>query len=481
MKKLLTLLLFPILFSTTVFAQGHNWFYEIHERYKETSLYDRFFTHDDIMPLIQNIGLHPDFEVNKEGYSVEGREIYTVKWGHGPKTIYMWTQMHGDEPTATMAVFDIMNFLKSGDNMEFKEELAEQVTLLFLPFLNPDGAEVFKRRNALEVDLNRDAQRLQSPEAQILKAVRDRYNPDFGFNLHDQSLYYGAGHTGIPVAIAFLAPAYNQEREVNEVRLNAMKLAAQLNDIVQEYLPGKVAKFGDAYEPRAFGDNMQKWGTSTVLIEAGGLKDDPEKQYLRKLHFVMLMSAFVSIAEQQYLNFTRDAYEAIPPNRISIFDLLVEGGTVEFGDQEFILDLGFRDLGVFLGDQHGHPVVQSRLADIGDLSTFGSYRHFDASDYRIRQASVHLQVFRDLDHLLEQNWISFIESGYGYFRLRQLPDAEIRHSLPFLLLSADQALPDFPRIGRDAALLLINEDSTIDKIIANGRINVLADFVEEGE
>jgi hypothetical protein len=477
MKKHFTVLLFSILFSTVIYTQGHNWFYEIHERYKEASLYDRFFTHSDIKPLIENIALHPDFEVNKEGYSVEGREIYLVKWGQGPKTIFMWTQMHGDEPTATKAVFDIMNFLKSGDHMEFKEELAEQVTLLFLPFLNPDGAEVFKRRNALEVDLNRDAQRLQSPEAQILKDVRDRYNPDFGFNLHDQSLYYGAGHSGVPVALAFLAPAYNQEREVNEVRLWAMKLTAQLNEIVQEYLPGKVAKFGDAYEPRAFGDNMQAWGTSTILIEAGGLLDDPEKQYLRKLHFVMLMSAFVSIADKEYLNYTRDAYEAIPPNRISIFDLLVEGGTVEFGEQEFILDLGFRNTGVFLGDQHGHPEVQSRLVDIGDLSTFGYYRHFDASGYKIRHASVYQQVFRNLDHLLEQDWITLVQSGYGYFRLRELPDKEIRNSLPFLLLHADQLSPEFPRIGRDAALLLLKSDDSIDKIIANGRINVLEDFI----
>lgn len=475
MKKLFTVLLLPILFASTIYAQDYKWFYEIHERYKETALYNRFFTHNDIVPLIENIALHPDFEVNKEGYSVKGREIYLVKWGHGPKTIYMWTQMHGDEPTATMAVFDIINFLKSGDHMEFKEQLAEEVTLLFLPFLNPDGAEVFKRRNALEVDLNRDAQRLQSPEAKILKGVRDRYQPDFGFNLHDQSLYYGAGHTGVPVAIAFLAPAYNQEREVNEVRLNAMKLTAQLNEVVQEYLPGKVAKFGDAYEPRAFGDNMQAWGTSTILIEAGGLIDDPEKQYLRKLHFVMLMSAFVSIAEQEYLNFSRDAYEAIPPNRISIFDLLVEGGTVEFDDQEFILDLGFRNSGVFLGDQHGHPVVQSRLADIGDLSTFGYYRQFDASEFRIKHAQVYQGVFNNLDQLLEEDWIALTREGYGYFRLRELPDIELRSSLPFLLLSAEQSPASFPRIGSDFALL-VKKEQEVRKIIANGRVHPLADF-----
>jgi hypothetical protein len=145
-----------------------------------------------------------------------------------------------------------------------------------------------------------------------------------------------------------LAPAYNWEKEVNEVRLNAMKLIAQLNEIMQEYVPGKVAKFNDTFEPRAFGDNIQKWGTSTILIESGGLLDDPEKQYLRKLHYVMLMSSFVSIANGDYQNYGRNAYEAIPMNRISIFDLLINEAEVITENNTFILDLGYRNQDVFL-------------------------------------------------------------------------------------------------------------------------------------
>jgi hypothetical protein len=32
--------------------------------------------------------------------------------GNGKKKVLLWTQMHGDEPTATMASFDMFNFLE---------------------------------------------------------------------------------------------------------------------------------------------------------------------------------------------------------------------------------------------------------------------------------------------------------------------------------------------------------------------------------
>src|SRR5690606_10121870 len=96
-----------------------------------------------------------------------------------------------------------------------------------------------------------------------------------------------------PVTIALLAPAYNPEREVNEVRGNAMRIAAGMNRILQGYVPDGVAKYDDTYTPRGFGDNFQSWGASTVLIEAGGYKGDPEKQFIRKLNFIIILNALI--------------------------------------------------------------------------------------------------------------------------------------------------------------------------------------------
>ena len=118
--------------------------------------------------------------------------------------------MHGNEPTATQAIFDILNFMASSDFSGEKTEILKSVRLHFLPMLNPDGASVFKRRNTLSIDINRDALRLQSPEGRTLKRVRDSLEAEFGFNLHDQSTYYNAERTPRPATISYLAPAYKR-------------------------------------------------------------------------------------------------------------------------------------------------------------------------------------------------------------------------------------------------------------------------------
>ena len=312
-------------------APIHQRLYQAFESFAETTITDRFFKQADIDPLINQLHNHPDFTVQQEGVSVQGRPIYLVKWGAGPQTVFMWSQMHGNEPTATMALMDVFNFLAAqGDDFDdLRREWSKELTLLFMPMVNPDGAEVYQRRNALDVDLNRDALRLSSPESVVLKGVRDRYNAVFGFNLHDQSVFYGTDTTQDPVAIAFLAPAYNVEKETNHVRERAKRLIGALHRDLRDFIPGQIARYDDTFEPRAFGDNMQRWGTSTVLIESGGFREDPEKQYLRKLHFMMLLSAFTYIARGDYADVDLQEYLDLPMNRFNgVFGFVLRNGTV---------------------------------------------------------------------------------------------------------------------------------------------------------
>ncbi|NJL74627.1 MAG: hypothetical protein HC892_05880 [Saprospiraceae bacterium] len=273
-----------------------------YEQYREPSLTQKRFKHTDLLPLIEKRSNHPLFKVTKAGESVEGRAIYVVKVGTGKTKVLLWSQMHGDESTATMALMDVMNFFEQKDGLDaIRKQLLNQLSIFMIPMLNPDGAERFQRQNAMGVDLNRDALRLQNPESKILKQVRDDLQPAWGFNLHDQSRYYAVGNTSKPATISFLAPAYNEQKEVNETRGDAMKLIVVMNKMLQKYLPGQVAKYSDAFEPRAFGDNIQKWGTRTILIESGGHYNDPEKQFIRKMNFLALMTALESIAQQPTL------------------------------------------------------------------------------------------------------------------------------------------------------------------------------------
>src|SRR6478672_3657858 len=88
---------------------------ETYHNFKESSLTNRFFKHNDVITLLAN--LPSSFEVDVLGKSVNGKEINLVKWGKGDTKIMLWSQMHGDEATGTTALFDLFNFLQSDDKL----------------------------------------------------------------------------------------------------------------------------------------------------------------------------------------------------------------------------------------------------------------------------------------------------------------------------------------------------------------------------
>ena len=314
MTKYLFLLLLPFIGYSQKETIDQRLFAS-YDDYKEVSIDKRRFKHNEIQPLIDSLETLKAFQVTKLGESIQGRSISMISIGNGETDILLWSQMHGDEPTATAAIFDIINYFKQD------KSLLKNVRVHFIPMLNPDGAEIFSRRNAIGIDINRDAVRRQSPESELLKRVRDSLDADFGFNLHDQSKYYNAKTNEKPATISFLAPAYNFEKDINETRGNAMRVIANMNKVIQRYARGQVGRYSDEFEPRAFGDNMQKWGTSTILIESGGHYDDPEKQFIRKLNYVSILSAIETISTKSYEATTLDKYLSIPKNDRKLFDL----------------------------------------------------------------------------------------------------------------------------------------------------------------
>ena len=254
--------------------------------FEEKTLSNRFFKHEEILPLI--VQLPSIFTKELVGTSVKGKSINLIKWGNGKIKVMLWSQMHGDEATGTMALFDLFNFLQQ-DN-EIVRLINQNCQLQIIPMLNPDGAAIFTRRNAQQIDINRDFLKEKSPEGKILKKCRNNINPDFGFNLHDQSTLWSVTGSLKPATLSFLAPAIDKELSINTIRENAMLVIADIFKDINPLLPQHIGLFDDEFEPRAFGDNFQKAGTSTILIEAGGYKRDFEKQEIRKYYFGAILS-----------------------------------------------------------------------------------------------------------------------------------------------------------------------------------------------
>ncbi|RME99810.1 MAG: peptidase M14 [Bacteroidetes bacterium] len=447
--------------------------HDAHASYRDDRLTDRRFKHRDIVPIVQGLG--SDFRVVQAGESVEGRAIYRVSIGTGPTQVLLWSQMHGDEPTATAAVCDIFRFLQArNDGFDaLREQLLSKLTLTFIPMLNPDGAERFMRRNSLGIDLNRDALRLTTPEARLLKAIRDELEADWGFNLHDQSVYYGAGYpTDNMATLAFLAPAYNFAKSVNSKRERAMLLIGQLNQQLQTVIPGKVARYSDAFEPRAFGDNMQLWGTSTILIESGGYPGDREKQYIRQLNFATLLSAFHSIANQHYQRYSRQDYSAIPYNQGGLYhDLLLRNLSYRREGQDYTLDLAFR---LSEREVSKPPMLTYRasISDLGDLSYHRGYEELDGTGLRVSVAQVYPHTFPDLEALQAQDPYRLLADGYAVVKVAKLDSRQwvAKAALPLLLISPQERVSHRIMPGNNPALLLRDASNKVHYAITNGRL-----------
>ncbi|MBI2407647.1 MAG: peptidase M14 [Gemmatimonadetes bacterium] len=297
------------------------------------------------------------------GASTHGRALRAITFGSGPTTVFLWSQMHGDESTATMALADLLGWfaLADGQRDAARDRIASQLTVVMLPMLNPDGAELFQRENAVGVDINRDVRRMSTAEARVLKAVRDSINPQFGFNLHDQNARTLGRPGNQRVGIALLAPAADVTNSFGPVRSDARLVAARIRAVLEREIPGRIARYDDTFNPRAFGDLMQAWGTRTVLIESGALPEDADKQRLRRVNVIAILSALNAIATGDFKNESADTYTSMPVNSGSAVDVVIRGASLVIPGQPPVrVDLSFNyDDALRQG--------RARVREIGDL------------------------------------------------------------------------------------------------------------------
>ncbi len=369
----------------------------IAQQYRIPGLDDRRFTHEQYWAAVLPVTGSDRIRVTQVGRSIEGRAINAVTFGVGPISVLLWSQMHGNESTASMSLADLISYMAGApEDDQIVSALEAALTVTMIPMLNPDGAERFIRENAVGIDVNRDARRTATPEGRLLKRVRDSLDAQFGFNLHDQGSRT-AGDDGLLVAIALLAPAADEERSWGPVRLRARKVASVISAALEPEIPGRMARYNDAYAPRAFGDRMQQWGTSTVLIESGALPDDPQKQRLRAINVAALLSALHAIADGSYEDVDDIAYERLPSNRGVGNDLLVLGGNVVIGDGDPIradIAIIFEDAVARTGPRYGEVGDLAEAIAMDTVDATGLYVHPVLSEGLLRRGEAAVLTLR---------------------------------------------------------------------------------------
>ena len=334
------------------------------------------------------------------GYSLEGRAINEISCGSGRTRILLWTQMHGDETTATLATMDVLNFLVHRSEHEpWVREMLGQIRLCAVPMLNPDGAERMQRRTAAEIDLNRDARVTATPEAKLLWRVHRRFRPAVGFNLHDQELST-VGNSKAVTAIALLAPATDEKRTTPRSRLRAMRIAATMSRSLSQFIEGHIAGYDDTFEPRAFGDNLQGDGTSTVLVESGHWQNDPEKHFVRKLNYVALLSAFRAVGNGSYQDVDLDHYLHLKPNGKNAYDIIVRDVVAEHPNGwSHNIDIGLSCESIH--NRNSPPLVVT-VKDLGDLNTHTAVETIQGHGRKVPVESVAMERVVALNDLLKE-------------------------------------------------------------------------------
>ena len=339
--------------------------------FKEQSVQGRYLTLEAILPILKkhntnNQGKHV-------GNSVQERPIYTYQIGTGKTKIFLWSQMHGNESTTTKALLDFINLLNS--ETELAKMLLESFTFLAIPILNPDGAYLYTRENANKVDLNRDAQDLTQPESLVLRGVFEVFQPDYCFNLHDQRTIFGVADSGKPATVSFLAPSYNEERDINATRLDAIRVINNINSVLQNYIPGQVGRFDDSFNINCIGDTFQSLGVPTILFEAGHFPDDYLREETRKYIFISLLVSFTTLSENDIVDNEISQYLNIPQNKVVFYDFMYKNIKINYDGNEIITNFAVQYKEELID---GKVNFKAYIAAIENLDSYFGHYEYDA-------------------------------------------------------------------------------------------------------
>jgi Zinc carboxypeptidase len=341
-------------------------------------------THRDVVTRLERLAADGTgmFHLEKVGESVEGRSINLLRAGSGGFPVLLWSQMHGDEPTATAALFDVFDYLRRHRDEPAVRRILSALTVHSIPMLNPDGAERFQRRNAQGIDINRDALRLQTPEGRALKSVRDRIQPRIGFNLHNQGWRTSVGDPPRPASISLLSVAFDKARSDSAGRTLTRKVCAIIRDALEPFASGQIGRYDDEFEVRAFGDNVTLWGTPVVLIETGAWPSAEPDAALVRLNFIALVSALEALATGAVTDADPRRYDSLPLNQTRELYVLIQNASVISGTgiPPFVADIGVvANRRVRETDGQRQLQTTATIEDMGDLRTLGALRTIDAA------------------------------------------------------------------------------------------------------
>lgn len=351
--------------------------------------------HSDLKKYLEDLRKQK-VKVQEVGRSGANREIYQIEFGTGQLRVFLWSQMHGDEPTATSALIDIFTILQKNRDKQWVKSIERAMTIRAVPMVNPDGAELYIRRNLQGIDINRDARALQTPEANLLKRLRDEWSPHIGFNLHNQNSLTAAGRTNKQAAISLLVVYGDAQKTVTEGLMRNKRIASGIVKALNNFIPQNIGKYDDEYTATAFGDNFTAWGTPVILIETGALHGKDE-MYLVKLNFIAIMTALKSLADGSEKTLDPAAYDALPANTSGrLFNVVFRNANIYKRLEPW--EPVTADIGLNFERRRASFPAPVVIRKVGNLSGQTGLVEYDASDFSVlgRNQPIQAEAFGEL-------------------------------------------------------------------------------------
>jgi Zinc carboxypeptidase len=374
-------------------------FNTLHTEFKEPTISGRYITLKEIEPLLSQ------YKTRIVSKSVLNKPIYKYIVGKGKTKVFMWSQMHGNEGTTTKALFDFFNLIHSQNEIGVK--LLSEFTFCFLPMVNPDGAKLYTRENANLIDLNRDAKNQSQPESIVLRQVFEDFKPDYCYNLHDQRTIYGTNLSGKPATVSFLAPSFNENRDVNSVRTRAMNIIAAMNTELQKYIPGQVGRYEDEFNDNCIGETFQINNVPTILFESGHYQNDYEREITRKMIFIALVSGLLYIYENDVVVKDINNYLEIPQNNVCFYDFIFKNVKINYDNNKIITNFGVQYVEKLINSK---ILFEAQIAQIGILENYFGHFEYDAknkmySDFKNNMPELEQKADFDLEDIKIRNGI----------------------------------------------------------------------------
>lgn len=320
---------FNVVYAEPYSIPGGPWIQPEQER-KEERVHD----YDEFVKIMNQIENSSQGAVTIEWYgpTVLGRDIALAIIGTGPTPIMVFAQQHGGERYTAEAMIKIIKNLGSAGNSEV-QQILDKFTVLIVPRVNVDGAELGTRRNADNYDINRDHNPTNYPdgfdtfEAALLRDIWGNYLPMIVIDLHHMGTPIRDGQMiTVNVSRPFNADSYRElitpddypswpGYEGIEVQSLSKQIGATMYLTLEKMGIGEVELYTRGHassNPDISRNAFGMLGSATQLVEIRSV-GQKSSGYRMQLSYRAVMSVLVSAADGSLFEVDPVVYDAIPP------------------------------------------------------------------------------------------------------------------------------------------------------------------------